>query len=217
MTDKELKKLSRGELLELLIAQTEQNERLSTELEQTNAKLQDKKIQIDKAGSLAEAALALNGIFDAAQAAAKQYLDNIEDMNNNQSAVCDRMKQEAEADAAKIRLEADAYSGQTKHEADGYSHQVRNEADAYSKQMRTEAEAYSSQVKQEADAYSSQVKQEADAYSQRVRTEAEAFAANEHQKADVYWNQVHEKALALLRDQETLREMIQSVGRTQDK
>ena len=206
MTDKELKKLSRGELLELLIAQTEQNERLSTELEQTNAKLQDKKIQIDKAGSLAEAALALNGIFDAAQAAAKQYLDNIEDMNNNQSAVCDRMKQEAEADAAKIRLEADAYSGQTKHEADGYSHQVRNEADAYSKQMRTEAEAYSSQVKQEADAY-----------SQRVRTEAEAFAANEHQKADVYWNQVHEKALALLRDQETLREMIQSVGRTQDK
>ena len=206
MTDKELKKLSRGELLELLIAHTEQNERLSTELEQTNAKLQDKKIQIDKAGSLAEAALALNGIFDAAQAAAKQYLDNIEDMNNNQSAVCDRMKQEAEADAAKIRLEADAYSGQTKHEADGYSHQVRNEADAYSKQMRTEAEAYSSQVKQEADAY-----------SQQVRTEAEAFVANEHQKADAYWNQVHERALALLRDQETLREMIQSGGRTQDK
>lgn len=195
MTDKELKKLSRGELLELLIAQTEQNERLRTELEQANAKLHDKKIQIDKAGSLAEAALALNGIFDAAQAAAKQYLDNIEDMNNNQSAVCDRMKQEAEADAAKIRLEADAYSGQTKHEADGYSHQVRNEADAYSKQMRTEA----------------------DAYSQQVRTEADAFVANEHQKADAYWNQVHERALALLRDQETLREMIQSGGRTQDK
>lgn len=206
MTDKELKKLSRGELLELLITQTEQNERLRIELEQANAKLHDRKIQVDKAGSLAEAALALNGIFDAAQAAAKQYLDNIEDMSNNQSAVCERMKQEAEADAAKIRLEADAYSGQVKHEADGYSSQVRSEADAYSKQIRTEA-----------DAYSSRVKQEADEYNQRERTEAEAFSANEHKKADIYWNQVHERALALLRDQETLREMIQSGGRTQDK
>lgn len=48
MTDKELKKLSRGELLELLIAQTEQNERLSTELEQANAKLHDKKYRLTR-------------------------------------------------------------------------------------------------------------------------------------------------------------------------
>ena len=34
MTDKELKRLSRAELLEMLLAQTEENERLKTEYRQ---------------------------------------------------------------------------------------------------------------------------------------------------------------------------------------
>ena len=63
MTDKELRRLSRSELLEMLIAQTEENSQLKIRLEQAEAQLRDRRIEIDKAGSLAEAALSLNGVF----------------------------------------------------------------------------------------------------------------------------------------------------------
>ena len=56
MTDKELRRLSRSELLEMLIAQTEENSQLKIRLEQAEAQLRDRRIEIDKAGSLAEAA-----------------------------------------------------------------------------------------------------------------------------------------------------------------
>ena len=71
MTDKELRRLSRSELLEMLIAQTEENSQLKIRLEQAEAQLRDRRIEIDKAGSLAEAALSLNGVFQAAEAAAQ--------------------------------------------------------------------------------------------------------------------------------------------------
>ena len=77
MTDREQQHLSRTELLELLIAQMEENALLKLQLKSAMAQLEHKNIEILKAGSLAEAALELNGIFQAADAAAKQYLDNV--------------------------------------------------------------------------------------------------------------------------------------------
>lgn len=77
MTDKELKRLSRAELLELLIGQMRENQRLEKELAAANAALQDRTIVIEQAGSIAEAALQLNGVFAAAEAAAAQYLENV--------------------------------------------------------------------------------------------------------------------------------------------
>lgn len=65
MTDKELKRLSRAELLEMLLAQNEENERLKTELAQAQKALDDRRILIDECGTMAEAALKLNGVFDA--------------------------------------------------------------------------------------------------------------------------------------------------------
>ena len=77
MTDKKLKKLSRRELLEMLVVQTRKVESLEKQLEEANQKLRDKMIRIENAGSLAEAVLSLNGVFEAAESAAQQYLENI--------------------------------------------------------------------------------------------------------------------------------------------
>lgn len=74
----DLKRLKRADLLELLIASSKENERLEAELEQVTAQLHNKEILIAKSGSIAEAALQLNGVFEAAQNAARQYLDNIQ-------------------------------------------------------------------------------------------------------------------------------------------
>ena len=77
MTDKQLKKLSRRELLELLILQTRKVENLEKQLEEANRQLRDRRILIESSGSLAEAAMKLNGVFEAAERAAQQYLENV--------------------------------------------------------------------------------------------------------------------------------------------
>lgn len=72
-----LKKLSRQDLLEMLIAEEKRIEALEKELEEVKAELKDRNIKIENSGSIAEAALKLNGIFEAAQAAADLYLENV--------------------------------------------------------------------------------------------------------------------------------------------
>lgn len=109
MTDKELRRLSRRELLQLLLTQakdTEELRRLTEEREEQLESLRNnyehlkrrldqkdlqihelrttlheersnRRIELEEAGSIAEAALRLNGIFEMAQRAAEHYLYNI--------------------------------------------------------------------------------------------------------------------------------------------
>lgn len=79
MTDQQLRKLSRKNLLELLLEQEKARVALEEELQATKAELEKKQLCIENAGSLAEAALQLNGVFEAAQAAAQQYQDNVKE------------------------------------------------------------------------------------------------------------------------------------------
>ena len=73
---------------------------LRRERDEAREQLRSRKISIDKAGSIAMAALQLNGIFEAAQAAGQQYIENIKDLSERQDAIC------AERDARnKIEIE----------------------------------------------------------------------------------------------------------------
>lgn len=77
MTSKELKRLRRSDLLEMLLSLSKENDQLRQELALANAQLEDRNIRLQEAGSIAEAALKLNGVFEAAQAACDQYLQSI--------------------------------------------------------------------------------------------------------------------------------------------
>ena len=77
MTDIQLKKLKRVELLELLVEQGEELERTRERLQKAEEALASRQLRMQTAGTMAEAALLLNGIFDAADRAARQYLENI--------------------------------------------------------------------------------------------------------------------------------------------
>ena len=81
MTDKDLKRLRRDELLEILIAQSKKMDQMQAELDAARAALDSREILLREAGSIAEAALRINGVFEAAQAAAQQYLENIRRMS----------------------------------------------------------------------------------------------------------------------------------------
>ena len=83
MDSKELKKMSRKDMLEILLEQTKRIRELEDELEKANEKLESKKVVFKNAGSLADAALQLSGIFNTAQEAATIYLSNIKELKED--------------------------------------------------------------------------------------------------------------------------------------
>lgn len=95
MTEKELQKLKRADLLEILVEQGKEIEKLHAEIDTLQKKLNDRTICIDKAGTIAEAAFQLNGIFEAAHAASAQYLENIQHLSERQEKICAKMEQES--------------------------------------------------------------------------------------------------------------------------
>lgn len=92
MTEKELKKLNRYQLLELLIMQTERADQLQKELKEVRQELDAQQIRISNLGSIAEASLQLSGVFEAAQKAAELYLTHAREE-------ADRILREAEKKA----------------------------------------------------------------------------------------------------------------------
>lgn len=81
MTERELKRLRRADLLELFLEERRENEQLRRELEEVRGQLADRNIRAERFGSLAEAALALSGVFESAQEACDLYLENIRRTN----------------------------------------------------------------------------------------------------------------------------------------
>lgn len=122
MTEKDLKKLNRQELLEVLLAQSKKIDRLQAQLREAQEKLTERELTISEAGSIAEASLVLNNVFADAQKAADQYLENIRRLHDhaeqqiaesirmdiqkkvedseNSLAEAERLRKEAEADRA---------------------------------------------------------------------------------------------------------------------
>ena len=75
MTEKELRKLNRYQLLEVMMMQTERIDTLEKQLQEAQAQLEDRTIRLTQLGSVADAALQLGGVFEAAQRAADLYLE----------------------------------------------------------------------------------------------------------------------------------------------
>lgn len=120
MTDKELQRLSRAELLELLIKQTEENEQLKRQLESADTKLRERNIDMENVGSIAEASLKLNGVFEAAENAARQYLENIDSINSKTEEKCDKLICEAHSRADEILKSASEESEKIRSKAEAY-------------------------------------------------------------------------------------------------
>ena len=109
LTEKDLKKLNRYQLLELLIFQTERAEKLQAKLEDAEKQLQERELKIESLGSIAEASLQLGGVFQSAQDAADLYIraaqkkaEEIEDDAHKKAA---EILSQAQAQARRIKGE----------------------------------------------------------------------------------------------------------------
>ena len=102
MTDQELRRLSRADLIDIIYTLQQQKEQAEQQLAQAQAQLQDRQLRLASAGSIAEAALSLNGVFDAAQAAADQYLQAVRTSAAETQAQKEQILVDAERQAKEI-------------------------------------------------------------------------------------------------------------------
>ena len=181
MADEELKRLKRADLLERLVQLTRENEELKATLVDTRAKLADKTLDLLDAGSIAEASLKVNGVFEAAQAAADQYLDNIERLYRGRGELVREAQSKAQALVAQAKLDAQDQLAQVKIDAEAEAEQVRTAA----KVAADEARAQARKAQSEADEARRATLRARDEAAEIVKqAQAEALALVEQAKAD---------------------------------
>ena len=139
MADDELKKLKRGELLDRMIELTRENEQLKAELSDMRAKLAERQLDLIDAGSIAEASMKLNGVFAAAQAAADQYLDNIERLYRGRGELVREAQSKAQALVAQAKLDARDEMAQVRIEAEAEAEQLKSAARVAADESRAQA------------------------------------------------------------------------------
>ena len=109
MTDKDLRKLNRYQLLELLVVQTERADKLQAKLDAVEKELSEQELKISSLGSIAEASLQLSGVFRAAQEAANMYIEAAQKH-------AEGIEDDAHKKAAEILLQAQAQARRIKGE-----------------------------------------------------------------------------------------------------
>ena len=106
MTDKEFKRLSRAQLIEIIYQLQLQIDTLNEEKQGLESELADKRLRLSSAGNIADAALEINDCFRSAQNAAEQYLNEIKAVREDTEAECERILAQAQAEAAAILADA---------------------------------------------------------------------------------------------------------------
>lgn len=95
MVRKELRKLNRRELIEIIYQMKKNEQQMQEQIAALQAELDEKRLRLSEAGSIAEAALSVTNVFSAAQAAADLYLHEISCMRENAEKECAKIIEDA--------------------------------------------------------------------------------------------------------------------------
>ena len=107
MVSKELKKLSRRELIDIIYQLKKNEQQTQEQLAALEEALQDKRIRLSVAGSIAEAATDITQVFATAQQTADLYLHEIACMKADAEKECAKMIEDAKQTAEHIFLSTD--------------------------------------------------------------------------------------------------------------
>ena len=106
MTDKEFKRLSRAQLIDIIYQLQVEIDKLNEEKQDLENELADKRLRLSNAGNIAQAALEINDCFRSTQNAAEQYLNEIKALREEAEAECQRILARAQAEADAIIADA---------------------------------------------------------------------------------------------------------------
>lgn len=120
MTDRELRKLSRRDLLKVMVDQEKQNDKLRERVSKLETLMKERTVMVENAGTLAEAAMLLSGVFERADKAAEQYLESLKMSCEQQQAAYDEIIAQAEQRAKEIIASAESEKLRRIREADAW-------------------------------------------------------------------------------------------------
>lgn len=106
MISKELKRLSRRELVDIIYQLKKNEQEKQEQIAALEEELQEKRIRISVAGSIAEAAVDITNVFSTAQRTADLYLHEIASMKEDTERECAKMLEDARKQAEMILAEA---------------------------------------------------------------------------------------------------------------
>lgn len=172
MTKNDARKLKRGDLLEMLIEQTEENQRLMNKISQLEAKLSERVIVMEQAGSIADAALGLTEVFSQAQDSADRYLESIrQKLGEAETTLC-----QAQEKAKQIEQKAQE-DGQT------LVRKAQDEAQALSRKAQEKADALMAQTQASCAGQMEKVKADCEERERQAQAEYEKRLAEAEKKA----------------------------------
>lgn len=102
MINKDLKRLSRRELVDVIYQMKKNEEQLQEQIASLEEALEEKRIRISVAGSVAEAATYITNVLNAAQTTADLYLNEIACMKDDAKKDCAMMVEDAKQKVEKI-------------------------------------------------------------------------------------------------------------------
>lgn len=144
--NRELRKMKRVDLLDIMVSQSKENESLKNQLAEALEELNERKIQISEAGSIAEAALQLNKVFEAAEKAGSQYLENIARLSEEKETINARIIEESERKVAEMMAETQAkcekLERDTKIKCEGMVLQAEKESEEYWDKVSEKLESF---------------------------------------------------------------------------
>ena len=152
MTDKDLRRLSRAELLDILYEQRKRYEDSLAENQALRQQLEDRTLRIASAGSIAEAAIQVNGVFEAAQAAADQYLASVKAATADMVQKTDEAQRQREAILQDAKQQADKIVQDAKQQADKIVQDAQAQADRILAEAGAQVDARWAEFQKNADA-----------------------------------------------------------------
>lgn len=170
MTQYEMKKLSRKELLQLAAEESAQIRILQEHLEIAENELHKREININEAGSIAEASMKLSNVFEAAQEACRLYTDNIQRLSERQESICAEIEKETKEKAAAYESEVisrcERLEKDTKEACEKLDMDTKAACEKLEKDTKTSCEKMVETAKAEAKAYWDELSQKLEDFYQ---------------------------------------------------
>ena len=182
----ELRYYNRVELLEILLDYAKENEKLKNDIDLLQTKLEDKKIEINKFGSIAEASIGLNGVFEAAEKSCFQYIENAK-------LICDKKVKESEEILEKAKSEAE---------------EIVNKAKSEIQDIENEKERLLKDTLEKCNEMERDTTAKCEKLSEQVEKECEDKIAESQKKIDENWDVLSKRLDSFYESHKGLRELM---------
>lgn len=211
MTDREFRHLRRAELIEIIYKLQETEAALRAENTSLTERLNARDLKLSQAGSIAEAAMSLNNVFESAQAAADQYVVQVRQLQADTESRTVQMLSDAQAQQAEILSGAERQRDAMLAEAEEKRSAVLSDAAKKLAEAKKQHDALLSDGQSQHDALIAEAESRRDALLSEAQAKHDEMIAAAEQETAQKWQELNEKVQHTLETYAELRGVMESL------